>query len=247
MIEDFADAAAGIGEEVFDLCIVGTGAAGLCLAMQFAGTRRRVVVLEAGGQGHQRGKPGGLRVRTAGQYTRWFNGGSVPRVRRFHDALGRAGAAAQPHRLCRARLGAAQRLADPGGRGCGVLPGGGAVHAGGRRRLRGGCPRGAACRSTGAGPRAVRVPVQQVQPPAGPAAGLRGAVARGGEPPCAARRESALARTHAGPRSRRRSRGEHARSAPRDRPRAGVRPRGRGHRKRAPAAGVERADTRRGR
>ena len=50
MIESFADAAEGIERETFDLCIVGTGAAGLCLAMQFAGTPYRVAVLEAGGR-----------------------------------------------------------------------------------------------------------------------------------------------------------------------------------------------------
>ena len=50
MIRDFAEAATGIEPEVFDLCIVGTGAAGLCLAMQFASTQYRVAVLEAGGR-----------------------------------------------------------------------------------------------------------------------------------------------------------------------------------------------------
>ena len=48
MIQDFADAAANVEAQVFDVCIVGTGAAGLCLAMQFVGTRHRVAVLEAG-------------------------------------------------------------------------------------------------------------------------------------------------------------------------------------------------------
>ncbi len=48
MIQDFATAAAEVEQPVFDLCIVGTGAAGLCLAMQFAGTQYRVAVLEAG-------------------------------------------------------------------------------------------------------------------------------------------------------------------------------------------------------
>ena len=49
MIQDFARAASS-GQEIFDLCVVGTGAAGLCLAMQFVGTQHRVVVLEAGGR-----------------------------------------------------------------------------------------------------------------------------------------------------------------------------------------------------
>ena len=48
MLRDLRQAAATDAYE-YDLCIVGAGAAGIVLAMEFAGTRTRVCLLESGG------------------------------------------------------------------------------------------------------------------------------------------------------------------------------------------------------
>jgi choline dehydrogenase-like flavoprotein len=53
MITDFQAGQGDIALEA-DLCIVGSGPAGLTLASEFAGTRYRVVVLEAGGFEHEK-------------------------------------------------------------------------------------------------------------------------------------------------------------------------------------------------
>ena len=48
MIEDFNRLGNGTDLDA-DLCIVGAGAAGISLALQFVSTSRRVLLLEAGG------------------------------------------------------------------------------------------------------------------------------------------------------------------------------------------------------
>lgn len=53
MIEEFAAASAAISNLHWDVCIVGAGPVGLCLALNLVKSGRKVVVLEAGGRNYE--------------------------------------------------------------------------------------------------------------------------------------------------------------------------------------------------
>jgi choline dehydrogenase-like flavoprotein len=53
MIQEFAVAAEAVRNTHWDVCVIGAGPVGLCLALNLAKAGRKVVVLEAGGQGYE--------------------------------------------------------------------------------------------------------------------------------------------------------------------------------------------------